>query len=333
MSGSVVLVIGEHHNGRIRPTSFELVAAARGIAEEIGGSATVAVLGAAVDGLAREFASIEGVDRVVAVGHDALAPFTAGPWVAAVTEVIRHVEPFAVLIPGSIAGRDYAARVAARLDTGLVPDVTALAVEEGRLVASRAVLGARVVTAVRFLDAGPAMVTVAPGSFPKAGPGDAEAPIESIDVEIPDADRRVSLVATVAHEAGAKALANAERIVAGGRGLGKAENFALVEELALVLDAAVGASGATVGAGWRSHIDQVGSTGHIVSPRLYLAVGISGAPQHLVGMQGSEYVVAINRDPDAPIFKLASFGIVGDLFEVVPALIDELKAGTPRGAD
>jgi electron transfer flavoprotein alpha subunit len=332
MSDTDVLVIGEHHNGRIRSISFELVTAARGIADEIGGNVSVAVLGADVDAFARELASIEGVDRVVAVSHDALVPFTAGPWTASVAQLARQVSPFALLIPSSITGRDYAARVAARLDAALVPDAIALSVDEGHLAASRAVLGARVVTAVRFEGDAPAIVTVAPGSFPKAGVGDGAAPIDALAVEITDADRRVSLEGTFAHQAGARALAGAERIVSGGRGLGKAENFALVEELAAVLGAAVGASGATVGAGWRSHDDQVGSTGHIVSPRLYLAVGISGAPQHLVGMQGSEYVVAINRDPDAPIFNVASFGIVGDLFEVVPALIAELKATADHGA-
>lgn len=326
MSPTAILVIGEHHDGTIRPVSLELVTAARVLADEMSGEVVVAVPGSSVESLAIEFALIQGVDRVVIAEHNALAPALPGPWTSTVTSLIRHFEPFAVFIPASITGRDYAARVAARLDLALVSDAIDLSLDEGHLVASRAVLGGRVQTAVRFIDAGPALVTVAPGAFSRAEPGVSTAPIEAIDVSIEPDDLRVSLVEKSEHRAGAKGLTSAERIVSGGRGLGQAENFALVEGLADVLGAAVGASGAAVGAGWRSHSDQVGSTGHSVSPKLYLAVGISGAPQHLVGMSGAEYIVAINRDPDAPIFKIASFGIVGDLFEVVPALIRQLNA-------
>ncbi len=326
MTNIDILVIAEHHEGRLRPQSLELVTAARMLAGQTGGEVVVAVAGSNPGRFANDLATISGIDRIVSVAHDALEPFVAGPWVSAIAQIILAIEPFAVLIPSSITGRDYAARVAARLDTGLVPDATGLTVEDGALVATRAVLGARVVTAVRFVDAQPAVVTVSPGTFKPAERGDQQAPIERLAVAVDDTDCRVVLESVAAHDSGAKALADAERIVAGGRGLGGPEQFALIEELAVELDATVGASGATVGAGWRTHDDQVGSTGHIVSPKLYLAVGISGAPQHLVGMQGSEFIVAINRDPDAPIFKLASFGIVGDLFEVVPALIAELRA-------
>jgi len=325
MSGDI-LVVGEHYNGRPRPASFELVTAARRLADERSSDVVVAVPGSGVGAIASAFASIGSVDRVVTAEHEALAPFLPGPWTAAVAAVIRHLDPFAVLIPSSITGRDYAARVAARLDLPLVPEAFGLALEEGQLVATRAVLGGRVQTTVRFLEPGPAMVTVAPGNFAAAEPETSAVPVEKIDVSIEPDDLRVSLVHKTEHRAGAKGLTSAERIVSGGRGLGKAEHFSLVEELAEALDAAVGASGATVGAGWRAHSDQVGSTGHTVSPRLYLAVGISGAPQHLVGMSGADHIVAINRDPDAPIFKVASFGIVGDLFEVVPALTRQLKA-------
>lgn len=322
----MILVVGEHHNGIIRSVSLELINAARVLANDLSSEVVVAVPGSGVAGIASEFASIQGVDRVVIAEHDALAPALPGPWTSTVTSLIRHFEPFAAFIPASITGRDYAARVAARLDLALVSDAIDLSLDEGHLVASRAALGGRVQTSVRFIDAGPALVTVAPGAFSRAEPGGSTAPIEAIDVSIEPDDLRVTLVEKSEHRAGAKGLTSAERIVAGGRGLGRAENFALVEELAEVLDATVGASGATVGAGWRPHSDQVGSTGYTVTPKLYLAVGISGAPQHLVGMSGAEYIVAINRDPDVPIFKIASFGIVGDLFEIVPALIRQLNA-------
>ena len=308
--------------------SFELVTAARRLADDLGGTVSVAVAGDGVDTIAASFAATEGVDEVVVAGHPALAPFLPGPWVSAVTAIVRDVDPFAVLIPSTITGRDYAARVAARLGAGLAADVIGLGIDaaHGTLTATRAVLGSRFETTVTFQADGPAIVTVAPGAFPRAQAGDRSAPVREIEIAIDEADQRATVLERSAHKAGAKALGNAERIVSGGRGLGKAENFAIVEDLAAALDASVGASGATVGAGWRSHNDQVGSTGHTVSPKLYVAVGISGAPQHLVGMIGSENVVAINRDPDAPIFKVASFGIVGDLFEVVPAVIHHLQA-------
>lgn len=331
MTSATILVIGEHHNGRIRPASLELVTAARQLADDNSGDVVVAVAGSGVSGIASEFAVISGVDRVVLAEHDALAPFLPGPWSAAVALMIRQLKPFAVLIPSSITGRDYAARVAARLELALVPDAIDISLDEQHLVASRAVLGGRVQTSIRFIDDDPAMVTIATAAFARAEPGESVATIEDFAVTIRADDLRVSLVEKVEHRAGVKGLTSAQRVVSGGRGLGKAENFALVEELAEVLDAAVGASGATVGAGWRTHSDQVGSTGYTVTPMLYLAVGISGAPQHLVGMSGADYIVAINRDPDAPIFKVASFGIVGDLFEVVPALTRQLKALKDHG--
>jgi electron transfer flavoprotein alpha subunit len=320
-----VLVIGEHRNGSPRPVSLEMVTAARIIADALDASVSVAALGGDLAEVPAAFAAVEGVDEVVTVSHDALEPFLAGPWVGAVAHLVRQLSPYLVLIPSSITGRDYAARVAARLDSGMASDMTAVRVENRSIVVTRAVLGSRLATDITFKGEGPCVVTVAPGHFGKAESGTAAAPIHNASVDIDESDRRAVLVERREHVAGARGLTQADRIVSGGRGLGKAENFALVEDLANVLGAAVGASGATVGAGWRSHADQVGSTGHTVSPKLYLAVGISGAPQHLVGMSGSEHIVAINRDPEAPIFGVASFGIVGDLFKVVPALIAELK--------
>lgn len=326
MTTRSILVIAEFIEDQPRALSLEAVSAASQVVDRLDAKVVVAVAGSDVDSMADRMSRVDGVDRVVAFRSDELRPFLPGVWTGAVTTMIRHVKPIAVMIPSSITGRDYAPRVAARIDSGLAPDVTGVNADDGRIVAERSVLGGRVQTAVTFEPGAPALMTIAAGAFPRAGQGESAAPIETVELTIDDADRQGTIVETTVHEAGGKALAAADRIVTGGRGLGKAEHFALIEELAGELDAAVGASGAVVGAGWRSHADQVGSTGHTVAPKLYLAVGVSGAPQHLVGMQGADYVVAINRDPDAPIFRIAAFGIVGDLFEVVPAVIDELRA-------
>jgi electron transfer flavoprotein alpha subunit len=169
------------------------------------------------------------------------------------------------------------------------------------------------------------MATVRSGSFAKAEPGLTEPVVEMLDVALTPDDQRASLVETTPKGTGASRLDSADVVVSGGRGLKEPAHFAIVEELAAAFGAAVGATRAVVDAGWRPHHEQIGQTGRTVSPRLYVAVGISGAVQHNVGMQGSDYIVAINRDPDAPIFKIASFGIVGDLFEVVPALTAEVR--------
>jgi electron transfer flavoprotein alpha subunit len=215
------------------------------------------------------------------------------------------------------------------MGAALAADVSAISVPDGTLIVHRPVLGGRVQTAIEFAPDALPMMTIRPGSFLRAERSGSAAPIEIVQIDDAMLDRRVQVIETRDHTPIGKSLTEAKRIVSGGRGLQGPDAFAMLEELAAVMDAAVGASGAAVGAGWRSHDDQVGSTGHSVAPSLYLAVGISGAPQHLVGMQGSEYIVAINRDPDAPIFDVASFGIVGDLFEVVPSLIDELRS-TPE---
>lgn len=327
MSTQPILLVGEEFQGSLRGVSLEMITAARSVADVSGAEVVVAVFGAAASESAAMLAGIAGVDRVVTVEHAALAPFLAGPWVAAVSDIARQLKAGLILIPASITGRDYAARVAARLGFAMASDAIGLRVgKQGDVVVTRAVLGARTQTDVTVPANVPLVVTIAPGAFSIPASGGDSAPISSLTVQIGEEDARVRFVSSVAHVGSAKGITQAERIVSGGRGLGKAENFSLVEALAVALNAAVGASGATVGAGWRSHADQVGSTGHSVSPALYLAVGISGAPQHLVGMAGSEWVVAINRDPQAPIFSVTDFGIVGDLFDVVPELTRQLQS-------
>jgi electron transfer flavoprotein alpha subunit len=181
-------------------------------------------------------------------------------------------------------------------------------------------------TAVKLESEGTNIVTFRSGSFEKPAAGASAVSPEAIQVDIDNADLRVQITATAPKETAGKGMDTADVIVGGGRGLKESKNFELVEQLAAALNGAVAATRAITDAGWRPHNEQIGQTGRVVSPRLYIAVGISGAAQHVAGLQGAEYIVAINRDPDAPIFKIASFGIVGDLFEVVPAVIAELKA-------
>jgi electron transfer flavoprotein alpha subunit len=321
-----VLVVGEAgSDGTPRPISWEMLTAAREVASGLGsGSVTGLFIGAGIADVARTWAT-GGADRVLIAEGDDFAGLMPSMAAAALTRAIAAAEPAVVLVPGTTAGRDYAPLAAARLGAGLAGDCVSFAVGGGALVATRPVLGGRALTRITFSGRGPAMATVRSGSFAKAEPGRTEPVVEMLDVTLAPEDRRVSLVETTSKGAGASRLDTAEAVVSGGRGLKEPAHFAMVEELADALGAAVGATRAVVDAGWRPHHEQIGQTGRTVSPRLYVAVGISGAVQHNVGMQGSDYIVAINRDPDAPIFKIASFGIVGDLFEVVPALSAEVR--------
>jgi len=299
--------------------------AARQVASELGGgNVTGLYIGSGIIDAAQLWAS-GGADRLLIADGDEFAGLMPSAAAAPLMRAIEAVDPAVVLVPGTTAGRDYAPLVAARLGAGLAADCVSFAAEDGGLVATRPVLGGRALTRITFPAGGPSMATVRAGSFAKAEPGSTEPVVEVLDVTLTPDDRRMSLVETTPKGSGASRLDTADVIVSGGRGLKEPAHFAVVEELAEALGAAVGATRAVVDAGWRPHHEQIGQTGRTVSPRLYVAVGISGAVQHNVGMQGSDYIVAINRDPDAPIFKIASFGIVGDLFEVLPALSAEVR--------
>lgn len=323
--GNGVLIVAEAAGPNLRPVSLELITAGKKLVETLGGDVT-AVIGGKDIGEAAQRLAAAGADKVLVADGEAFADITAGVWTALVLKTIEQVNPAVVLIPGTTAGRDYAPRVAARLGVGLAADCVELWVEDGGVVAVRPVLGGRVQTAVRLAGNSPQMATVRAGSFERASATGGHGTVEPLDVALSDVDTRIKVLELVQEAAAGQSLEGAERIVSGGRGLKEPDQFKVVEDLAAALGAAVGASRAVVDAGWRPHSEQVGQTGQTVSPRLYVAVGISGAVQHLVGMQSSDYIVAINRDPDAPIFKIASFGIVGDLFEVVPAVIDEIRA-------
>jgi electron transfer flavoprotein alpha subunit len=321
-----VLIVAECAAGELRPVAYELVTAGKRVAAALHVPLVALLIGADATAPSHQLAAT-GVDGVLVAADPRLEHLPVDAATAVVTQAVRNLEPDVVLIPGTTAGIEYGPRVAARLRVGLAADCIDLTVESGALVAIRPVLGGRVQTAVKFGDYRPQMATIRIGSFDKAA-AEGSGPVpEPVPVTLQDADCRIHVADVAPQEStGGVALEQAPVVVAGGRGLKEPSNFALVEELAAALGGAVGATRAVTDAGWRPHHEQIGQTGRVVAPRLYVGVGVSGAVQHLVGMQGSEHIVAINRDPDAPIFKIASFGIVGDLFELVPAIISELKA-------
>ena len=323
-TGGVLVVAEIAASAELRPISLELLSAGRRIGGATGGPLTALVLGSAVEETGNALHAA-GADRVLVVADDRLHPPSAEAMATAVAAAVEAFAPLVVLFPGTTAGRDAAPKTAARLGTPLAADCLDLAFEDGSLVATRAVLGGRAQSDVR-LTGRTLMATVRSGSFIRAEAGAASGTVEPFPVEFGPADFAVTVEETAAKGSGTTRLDTAETIVSGGRGLKEPANFGLVEELAAAMGGAVGATRAVVDAGWRPHDEQIGQTGRTVAPKLYVAVGISGAVQHNVGMQGSTAIVAINRDPDAPIFKVAQFGIVGDLFEILPALTAEIKA-------
>ena len=323
--GADVLVVGEAAaDGAPRPISWEMFSPARQIADAAGGRVIALFMGAGISEVARHWATA-GADRLLIADDARLAGVMPGAAAAVLASAISSTHPAVVLVPGTTAGRDYAPLVAARIGAGLAADCVAFSIADGMLTATRPVLGGRALSRVRFLGDGPAMATIRTGSFAKAQTEVTAPEVEMLDVILAPEDLRVSSVEIAPKGSGVSRLDSAEIVVSGGRGLKEPAQFTLVENLAEALGGAVGATRAVVDAGWRPHQEQIGQTGRTVSPRLYVAIGISGAVQHNVGMQGAEYIVAVNRDPDAPIFKIASFGIVGDLFEVVPALTAEIR--------
>ncbi len=314
---SDVLAVAEHRQGELRDVSFELVAAGSELASATGGTLSIAVIGGDVDAFADGLAR-EGVDTVytVAEGED----FNHDVTVQALEQLYAQVEPSVLLMPNSVNGLDYAPAVATALDLPLVTDAVSLA-HDGSLEVTREMYGSKVETTVA-VDAERVAVTIRPGEWDAAvGPG--EPAIEAFDVAIDEAAIRTRVQGYEEVAAGDVDISEADVLVSVGRGIEEEENIALIEELADALDATLSASRPIVDSGWLPKNRQVGQSGKTVTPTVYIAIGISGAVQHVAGMKGAETIVAINTDPNAPIFDLADYGIVGDLFEVVPALIEE----------
>ena len=320
MSGVWVFI--ENRDGEIAAIAKEALAAARTVADGLGETLTALVFGQDVAGVA-DAAFAFGADAVLGADDATLFPFrveAVGPLVA---QLAKERQPGVILAGASTRGRDLAAWVAADLDAGLVADGTDLAVDGGTVKVTRPVYASKLLATV-FVTGGMQIITLRNRAFPQAESTGGSGSAEWVDTAVAEADIPTKVTGFAGKE-GTISLTDANIIVSGGRGVGGPEGFAPVQELANVLGAALGASRAAVDAGWIPYEHQVGQTGKTVSPDLYIANGISGAIQHQAGMRTSKVIVAINKDPEAPIFKLAQYGIVGDLFEVLPALTAEFK--------
>jgi electron transfer flavoprotein alpha subunit len=311
-----VLVLVDSVDGTVKKATFELLTAAKSLGEP----------SAVVVGAPGEAAKVKdqlgeyGAAKVYVAESDDIAGYSVAPKAAALAAAAQQASPAAILLSSSAENKEIAARLAIKLDSGLIYDAVGL--EDG--TATQQIFGAAISVKSKVTKGTP-IITVRPNSFaPEQSSGAAEeVPVE---VSLSDADKAAKITDTVVEEKGSRPqLADASVVVSGGRGIGKAENFDIIEKLADSLGAAVGASRAVVDAGWVDHQMQVGQTGVTVSPQLYIAVGISGAIQHRAGMQTSKTIVAINKDPEAPIFELADFGVVGDLFQVAPQLTEEVS--------
>jgi electron transfer flavoprotein alpha subunit len=313
-----VLAILEQRDGALRKISYEVVTAARRIGETVEAVVCAAGPVTGADQLGKF-----GADKVVTLTNAAFAKYNPEGCAQAIVERAKAGGYSALLFAASATGKDLAPRVAAKLAVGLAGDCTEIAAEGGAIVATRPVYAGKALLKVKVATK-PAVLSLRPNVFTpveRPKPGTAETVATAVTAG------RVQVREVKAAEAGALDVAEAQIVISGGRGLKEPANFKVIEELARAFggQAAVGASRAVVDAGWRAHADQVGQTGKTVSPTLYIAVGISGAIQHLAGMRTSKVIVAINKDKDAPIFKVADYGIVGDLFDVVPRLTEEIK--------
>jgi electron transfer flavoprotein alpha subunit len=318
-----ILVFIEQRDGRVRSVSREALGEASRLAASLGGPVVGVCCAAADPGLAS--LGEAGADKVLLATHEAFGKYDGAGYAAALSAAVKSLAPAAVLFPASAMGRDLAPRVAALVGVGLASDCSAVSAAGGKLVATRPVYAGKALQKVAF-PASPAMLTLRPKLFAAAPPQTGKsAAVEPLAFAWDAAAPRAKVTAVIAAKGGKLDVTEAEIVVSGGRGMKAPEHFALLESLADVLGASVGASRAVVDAGWRPHGEQVGQTGKVVAPKLYIAVGISGAIQHLAGMTSSKCIVAINKDPDAPIFKVADYGIVGDLFEVLPALTSALQ--------
>jgi electron transfer flavoprotein alpha subunit len=319
-----VLVFAEVRGGEFKKINLELAAAAGKLAGKSGGGVHIAVLGGSIDKAVAEAMSLP-VKKVYVVSSPVLENYSTEGYASGLEAVVRQADPAVVLFGATTLGKDLSARLAARLGAALLTDCVEVDFDGGVLKAKRPVFSGKVYANVVSTKPGLKMASVRPNVYAPAAKGSVGA--ERVDVALPiGADAIRGMVKGIeGGTAGRKDVTEADIIVAGGRSLKSEENFKILEELADVLGGSVGASRAAVDAGYATHGKQIGQTGKVVNPKLYVACGVSGAIQHLVGMRTSKVIVAINKDPNAPIFQTADYGIVGDLFEIVPLLTKETK--------
>jgi electron transfer flavoprotein alpha subunit len=311
-----VLAVAEHRQGSLRDVSYEVVSAGRDLADSVGGELHLTVVGGDVDAFADEL-NVEGVDAIHTVdeGED----FNHDVYTQAVEAVYGSVDPRYLVAPNTVNGLDYVPAVAQSLDLPLITDAVDVN-QNGHLEATREMYGSKVETTVA-LDANRAAVTIRPAEWPAAG-GAGDAAVEAFDVDVDESRVRSAVNAFEEVGGGDVDITDADVLVSVGRGIEEEENLDLIFDLADALDATVSSSRPIVDNGWLEKNRQVGQSGKAVTPDVYLAVGISGAVQHVAGMKGADTIIAINTDPSAPIFDIADYGIVDDLFEVVPELIE-----------
>ena len=320
-----VWTIAEQRDGELRKITHEMISEGRRLADALGQDLTVVLLGSNIKDKAADLGQY-GADKVLVADDARLEPYTTDAYVAVISGLVKANDPAVLLIGASVQGKDLAARLSGSLSVGMAQDCTAFAIEDGNLVATRPIYAGKAYAKVTFENSWPQLATARPNVMTINEP-DTSKSAEVVDASftLDDSTLKTKVVDAVKDESGKVDLTEADKIVSGGRGMKGPENYNILEDLADVIGASVGASRSAVDAGWRPHSDQVGQTGKVVSPNLYIACGISGAIQHLAGMSTSKVIVAINKDEDAPIFQKADYGVVADLFEVVPALTEEVK--------
>ena len=316
-----------NEDGTAKNVGIELLTPGKDMAAKQGGALVAVVIGNNVDEAVKA-ASEHGADKVIVVEGPEYAHYTTDAYAIALVALVEKYGPTSMLIGATNNGRDLGPRVSCRLKTGLTADCTGLDIDEesGNVAWTRPAFGGNLMATILCPDHRPQIGTVRPGVFKKSDAVEAKAEVIKEDIHVDAKDIRTQVLELIKEAGGENVdLEGAEVIVSGGRGVGGPEGFEPVKALADVLGGVVGASRAAVDAGWIAHAHQVGQTGKTVGPKLYIACGISGAIQHLAGMSGSDCIVAINKDPDAPIFDVADYGVVGNLFEVLPVLTEEIK--------